>query len=83
MDWMHKMSSASWIGNVKKDIAELARYFHHKVVEDFKNDPKHRFQIIDSTEQHTQPALILKLALIWVPPVGQVICTTGGFVLPE
>jgi len=47
------------VGNVKKDIAELARYFNHKVVEDFKNDPKHRFQIIDSTEQHTQPALIL------------------------
>lgn len=68
MDWMHNMSTASWIGNVKKDIAELARYFHHKVVEDFKYDPKHRFLIIDSTEQHTQPALILELALIEIDP---------------
>ena len=68
MDWMHKMSSASWMGDVKKDIAELARYFHHQVVGDFKNDPKHRFQVISSPEQHTQPALILELALIEVDP---------------
>ncbi len=68
MDWLHKTSSANWIGSVKKDIAELARYFHHQVVKDFKNDPKHRFQVIDSPDQHQQPALRLELALIEIDP---------------
>ncbi len=73
MDWLHDMSSASWFGDVKKDIAELARYFHHQVVTDFKNDPKHRFLVIDSPEQHTQPALRLELALIEIDPSAPVL----------
>ena len=77
MDWLHDMSSASWFGDVKKDIAELARYFHHQVVEDFNNDPKHRFQVIDSPEQHTQPALRLELALIEVDPSTPVLHALG------
>ena len=68
MDWLHKASSASWFGDVQKDIAELARYFHHQVEKDFKEDPKHRFQVIDSPEQHKQPALRLELALIEIDP---------------
>jgi hypothetical protein len=77
MDWLHDMSSASWFGDVKKDIAELARYFHHQVVEDFNNDPKHRFQVIDSPEQHTQPTLRLELALIEVDPSTPVLHALG------
>jgi hypothetical protein len=68
MDWLHETSSASWIGDVKKDIDELARYFHDQVVKDFKADPKHRFQVIDSPAQHKQPALRLELALIEIDP---------------
>ncbi|MEI7869963.1 MAG: DUF3313 family protein [Candidatus Methylumidiphilus sp.] len=73
MDWLHDMSSATWFGDVKKDIAELARYFHHQVVTDFKNDPKHRFLVIESPEQHTQPALRLELALIEIDPSAPVL----------
>ncbi len=68
MDWLHETSSASWIGDVKKDIDELAKYFHDQVVKDFKADPKHRFQVIDSPAQHKQPALRLELALIEIDP---------------
>jgi hypothetical protein len=68
MDWLHDMSTASWIGDVKKDIAELAKYFHDQVVKDFKADPNHRFQVIDSPAQHKQPALRLELALIEIDP---------------
>ncbi|HUL11020.1 MAG TPA: DUF3313 family protein [Methylococcaceae bacterium] len=68
MDWLHKTSSANWIGDVKKDIPELARYFHHQVVQSFKDDPKHRFQVINSPEQHKQPALRMELALIEIDP---------------
>ncbi len=68
MDWLHETSSASWIGDVKKDIVELAKYFHDQVVKDFKADPKHRFQVIDSPAQHKQPALRLELALIEIDP---------------
>lgn len=68
MDWLHKMSSASWAGDVKKDIAELARYFHHQVVTKFKQDPKHRFTVIDSPDEHKAPALRLELALIEIDP---------------
>jgi hypothetical protein len=68
MDWLHKASSASWFSDVQKDIAELGRYFHHQVVQAFKNDPKHRFRVINSPEQHQQPALRLELALIEIDP---------------
>jgi hypothetical protein len=68
MDWLHDMSSASWISDVKKDIDELARYFHNQVVKDFEDDPKHRFQVINSPAQHKQPALRLELALIEIDP---------------
>lgn len=67
MDWLHSMSSASWLGGVKKDINELAQYFHGQVVTDFNNDPKQRFQVVDPG-QATQAALSLELALIEIAP---------------
>lgn len=68
MDWLHKASSASWFSDVQKDIAELARYFHHQVVQAFQNDPNHRFKVINSPGDHRQPALRLELALIEIDP---------------
>ncbi|MGZ8218346.1 DUF3313 family protein [Methylomagnum sp.] len=68
MDWLHKASSANWVSDVKTDIAELARYFHHQAEKNFKNDPKHRFRVIDSPDQHREPALRLELALIEIDP---------------
>jgi hypothetical protein len=68
MDWLHEMSSANWLGNVKKDIDGLAQYFHDQVVKDFEADPKHRFQVIESPAQTMQPALRLELALIEIDP---------------
>jgi hypothetical protein len=73
MDWLHGMSTANWIGDVKKDIAELAQYFHDQVVKDFRSDPHHRFQVIESPEQHKQPALRLELALIEIDPSAPVL----------
>ena len=68
MDWLHDMSSASWLGDVKKDIDELAVYFHDQIVKDFEADPKHRFRVIESPSQHKQPALRLELALVEIDP---------------
>lgn len=68
MDWLHKLSSANWVSDVKKDIDELARYFHHQVVKDFKEDPKHRFVVLENPEDHKAPALRLELALIEIDP---------------
>lgn len=68
MDWLHDMSSASWMGNVQKDISDLAQYFHDEVVNQFNSDPNHRFQVIDSPLQHKQKALRLELALVEVDP---------------
>ena len=68
MDWLHETSSANWLGNVKKDIDELAQYFHDQVVKDFEDDPSHRFQVIESPAQHKYPALRLELALIEIDP---------------
>ena len=68
MDWLHETSSANWLGNVKKDIEELAQYFHDQVVKDFEADPNHRFQVIESPAQHKQAALRLELALIEIDP---------------
>jgi len=77
MDWLHKAGSANWIGDVKKDIEELARYFHQRVVKEFRNDPKHRFTVIDSPEQHKAPALRLELALIEIDPSQPVLHALG------
>ena len=77
MDWLHKASSANWIGDVKKDIPELARYFHHQVVKNFKEDPRHRFLVLDDPGQHKDPALRLELALIEIDPSTPVLHALG------
>ena len=68
MDWMHDLSSAEWLGNVKKDIQDLAQYFHDQVVKDFNEDPNQRFQVIEPPAQPTLPALRLELALVEIDP---------------
>jgi hypothetical protein len=77
MDWLHKASSANWLGDVQKDIDELARYFHHQVVKRFKEDPKHRFLVLDDPDQHKDPALRLELALIEIDPSTPVLHALG------
>ena len=69
MDWLHKMSSANWFGGVKKDIDDLAVYFHNQVVKEFNGDPKHRFQNIKTPVSTEQPALSMELALIEIDPL--------------
>lgn len=68
MDWLHQTSSANWLSDVKKDIEELAQYFRDKVIMDFKEDPNHRFEVIEFGNQHQRPALIMELALIEIDP---------------
>ena len=77
MDWLHDMSSASWLGDVKKDIDELAQYFQDQIVKNFEEDPNHRFQVIDSPAQHKQPALRLELALVEIDPSTPVLHGLG------
>ena len=81
MDWLHELSSANWLADVKKDIAELGQYFHDQVVQNFKNDPNHRFQIIDSPSQHKKKALRLELALIEIDPSQPVLHGLGWLTL--
>ena len=68
MDWLHKMSSASWFSDVKADIEELGRYFHHQVEKAFKEDPNHRFRVVDGPVNHKGQTLRLELALIEIDP---------------
>lgn len=68
LDWMHKLSSANVLGDVKKDTAELAEYFHDQVVRNFKNDPLQRFRVIEYPQKNQSSALRLELALIEVNP---------------
>ncbi|MDO8843664.1 MAG: DUF3313 family protein [Methylicorpusculum sp.] len=77
MDWLHKASSASWLSDVKKDIAELAQYFHDQVVKEFKEDPNQRFRVIEFAGQHKEPALRLELALIQIDPSQPVLHALG------
>ena len=81
MDWLHQLSSANWLADVKKDIAELGQYFHDQVVKDFEDDPKHRFQVIDSPAQYKQKALRLELALIEIDPSQPVLHGLGWLTL--
>jgi len=68
MDWLHQISSANWVSNVKEDIKELGKYFHDRVVQEFRQDLKHRFKIIERPEQSQQRALRLELALLQIDP---------------
>jgi hypothetical protein len=73
MDWMHKLSAANMLGDVKKDTEELAQYFYDQVVKDFKEDPNHPVQIIEYAGQQTGPVLRLELALIEIDPSQSVL----------
>jgi hypothetical protein len=70
MDWLHQLSTANLISNVKNDIAELAEYFHDQVEQEFRIDPNHRFKVIDRPSEHKkkQKTLRLELALIEIDP---------------
>jgi len=73
MDWLHKLSSANLIGNVKKDVKELAQYFHDQIVKEFREDPNQRFTVIEFEQQHRYPALRLEIALIEIDPSDSVL----------
>jgi hypothetical protein len=77
MDWLHKMSSANWFGGVKKDIDELAVYFHDRVVKEFTEDPNQRFKVIEQQVYTGQPALSMELALIEINPSTPVLHAAG------
>lgn len=68
MDWLHSLSGANIIGDVKKDTEELAVYFRNQIIKNFKEDPKHRFKVIEFAAQHRRPALKLEVALIEIMP---------------
>ena len=72
MDWLHSITAADIIGNAQKTTAELAIYFHVQIVKNFKEDPKHRFTVIESEANHKSPALQLELALIEIDPSASV-----------
>ena len=77
MDWMHSMGSAAWLSDVKSDIAELAAYFHDAVEKELKNDPRHRFQVVDRAPKTGGRTLRLELALIEIDPSEPVLHALG------
>lgn len=81
MDWLHEMSSANWFGDVKKDIDDLAVYFRNQIIQEFRNDPNHRFNVIETIQQHTKPALRLEIALIEIDPSTPVLHAAGWAVV--
>lgn len=81
MDWLHKLSTANLLSDVKKDIEELGVYFHDQVVKEFKEDPNHRFQVIEYVSEHKQPALRFELALIEVDPSQPALHAAGWLVI--
>ena len=77
MDWLHNLGSATWLSDVKADIAELAVYFHDQVVKALRNDPRHRFQIVDQPPKRGERTLQLELALIEIDPSQPVLHGLG------
>jgi len=80
MDWLHKGGTANWVGNVKKDIEKLAKYFHDEVVKQFKEDPNHRFRVIEKPGPADKDVLRLELALIEIDPSKPVLHAAGWLV---
>ena len=76
MDWMHELSSATWLSDVKADIQALAGYFRDRVVSELKNDPRHRFQVVEQAPKRGR-TLKLELALIEIDPSQPVLHGLG------
>jgi hypothetical protein len=80
-DYMLKMTE--WDKGVRKedfekDVAELAVYTRDEVKKAFREDPKHRMQVLDAPT--TDPdALVVELAIIEVVP-SKVVLNALGFV---
>jgi len=81
MDWLHKLSGANLVSDIKNDIEELARYFHDQTIKNFREDPKHRFQVLSYPARHTQAALQLELALIEINPSTPALHAAGWLVI--
>ena len=79
MSWVHRLGSANWMRDVKKDTESLAVYFRKQVEKEFRLDPNHRFRVIDIPQQHQagQKALRLELALIEIEPSMPVLHALG------
>jgi hypothetical protein len=80
MDWLHKAGTANWVGDVKKDINNLAKYFHDEVVKQFKEDPKQRFQVIEDPGMPVPATLRMELALIEINPSEPLLHAAGWLV---
>lgn len=81
MDWLHQLSSANMLSDIKKDIGELAQYFREQVIKEFRQDPNHRFEVLQFANQHRQPALRMELALIEINP-SQPALHAAGWLIP-
>lgn len=80
MDWLNRAGSANWVGDVKKDIRNLAKYFHDEVVKQFKEDPKQRFQVIEDPGMPVAATLRMELALIEINPSEPLLHAAGWLV---
>jgi len=80
MDWLHQAGTANWVGNVKKDIENLAVYFHDQVVKQFTEDPNKRFRIMNDPGTPVPATLRLELALIEINPSEPVLHAAGWLV---
>ena len=56
-------------------------YFRNQVINEFKNDPNHRFELLEFGNQHRLPALRLELALIEIDPSQPVLHAAGWLTL--
>jgi len=53
---------------VKDDIAELGLEFRRRIVEAFRDDPKHHFQIVDDPKAIGEHGVVLEVALVELVP---------------
>ena len=64
-------------GQIEKDVHTLALYTRGSIIKAFREDPRHRFEVIDAPTQDPH-ALVLELALIEVIP-SKVLLNTLGY----
>jgi hypothetical protein len=65
MSWWDQSSAASLGTDRDKDVKEIAEYFRASAQKAFKEDPKHRYEVVDAPTDNT---LILEMAIIELVP---------------
>jgi hypothetical protein len=75
--WLQSLNERAALGQIQKDVEELAEFTRSEFIEAFKNDPQKRFALVNQPGPET---LTLEFAIIEVNPSKPALEAAGYFI---